>query len=244
MARFSIATAGTWTLAAGFLLLAGSATSAVAGPIGDEGSFQQTRQSGYYTGNGGEFTVYGFGSSLNVTGYTSASSNIGSMDPSFQTFCLESSEYAASPSYFKVNSAAVGGGNEAVGGKDPISVGTAWLYTQFATGTLNNYFTGDRTVKAGQLQQAIWWLEGEDGNQDLMTNQFYSAAVTFFGSAAAAQADAQAGYLGVYVLNNYTNAARTEKAQDFLYRVPDGGTTLMLLGAALVGLRGLRRKLA
>lgn len=236
-----ITTLGRVALAAAAVAIA---APVYAGPIDDSGSFQQTRQGGYYSGQGGEFTVYNFGSSLNLTGYSSAASNIGTLDPSFQTFCLESSEYADSPSYFKVNSAAVGGGNEASGGKDPISVGTAWLYTQFATGTLTGYFTGTRSTQAGLLQQAIWWLEGEDGNNDLLSNVYYAAAVNHFGSKGAAQADAEVGYLGVYVLNNYSDAAHTQKAQDFLYRVPDGGATLMLLGGALVGLGAIRRKLS
>ena len=66
--------------------------------------------------------------------------------------------------------------------------------------------------------------------------------MTYFGGKALAETSADAGYLGVYVLNNYSDAARTQKSQDFLYRVPDGGTTLMLLGGTLMGLGVLRRR--
>ncbi len=91
------------------------------------------------------------------------------------------------------------------------------------------------------LQNAIWWLEGEGGS----TNAYTALPPRSSGIAIVnAKLDASAGMYGVYVLNNYSNAARTAVAQDFLYRVPDGGTTLALLGGALMGLGLLRRKLS
>jgi hypothetical protein len=98
-----------------------------------------------------------------------------------------------------------------------------------------------------------------------MGNAYFAAAVTRFGTQAAAVTDADPGEFGVYVLNNFlTEQARNAwinsgtfttaaRAQDFLYyhnmppppppSVPDGGTTMMLLGGAMLGLGGLRRKL-
>ncbi|MCU0691779.1 MAG: VPDSG-CTERM sorting domain-containing protein [Polyangiaceae bacterium] len=219
------------------MLIAGmAATPALAGPIGDTGSFNYTRIGGYYAGNGGEFTAYNL-SGLDIDGYTAGlSSNIAN-PASFQTFCLETGEYTANPMYFVVASGASAGG---VGGTDPISMGTAWLYSQFALGTLSNYFTGTRSVEAGLLQNAFWYLEGEGGAQ----NAYTAAAASQFGGLANAMSSAAPGYLDVYVLNNYSDANRTVKAQDWLYRtVPDGGATLMLLGGALMGLGALRRKL-
>ena len=130
-----------------------------------------------------------------------------------------------------INNNAVQGGTGNNTG-DPLSVGTGWLYSQFASGTLGyNYGAANRTTSANALQTAIWWLEGEVGGD---ANSTYSlAAVAHFGSAAAAMADGGWNY-GVHALNLTENG---ERRQDVLYyTVPDGGTTLMLLGLGLSGL--------
>lgn len=223
-----------------------SATSAWAGPIGDTGQFNQTRLAGYYSGNGGEFTVYGFGSSLSNAGYGAQTRDQDPAGdpvtaPGFQTFCIEFNEFTGGdPTYFKVNSAAVEGGVSG-GNPDPISKGTAWLYSQFAAGTLAGYdYTvgGAREAAALALQHAIWYLEGEGG----AANAFYDAAVAAVG-AGNEFADAEVGEYGVYVLNTYATADHdiAGKRQDFLYRVPDGGTTVALFGAVLAGLGALKR---
>jgi hypothetical protein len=96
----------------------------------------------------------------------------GSID--FQTFCLELNEhlpYAVYPLFgdvvnFTVNTGAINGG---ISGQestnfDPISPQTAYLYTRFWNGTLPdyNYTPGaGRKASAGELQFAIWKLEGE-----------------------------------------------------------------------------------
>ena len=219
------------------VFLAASVDQALAGPIGDTGKLWQTRQDHYYDTSygGGEITVFGY-TGLNNAGYTAASSDIGTPDPSFQTFCLEAGEYTTNPLYFVIGSAAVKGGT---GSSDPLSQGTAWLYSQFVAGTLSGYdydaSAVARLASARQLQEAIWYLEGESGG---VNNAFVFAATPHGGAA-----DASAGYLGVYALNNYFEEGHTTLKQDFLYySVPDGGTTLMLLGGALMGLGALRRK--
>ena len=62
---------------------------------------------------------------------------------------------------------AVLGGGGAVNGADPISIGTAYLYSEFAKGTLQDYaFAGteaEREASAALLQNAIWYLEKEGG---------------------------------------------------------------------------------
>lgn len=233
-------------LAIVLLLIAGLASPALADPIGETGTLYQTRVAGYYSGQGGEFTVYSYTGIIDNDAYAAAVKNIGSPDPTFQTFCLELNEYAdTNPMHYTVNSSAVAGG---VGGPkpDPISVGTAWLYKQFVSGTLTGYFSGTRSVQAGLLQNAIWMLEDEllttDPRYDL-TNPYWLLA-----GAAAGKADADQGYLDIYVLNNwvYGTDQRIVKKQDFLWAdyvpTPDGGATLMLLGGALFGLGALRRK--
>ena len=245
-------------LALVLLLVTGLAAPALAGPIGSIGSFNYTRVGGYYTGNGGEFTLYNYGASLTNLNYSSSqeTKNVGNVDPSFQTFCIETGETADSPSYFVVNSGAVLGGAGGTGTFDALSKGSAWLYSQFALGILNvaggDYFSAAlpaRSTEAGRFQTAIWALEGEVAAPAAGANAYYDAALLNGGAA-----DAPAGYLGVYVLNNFDTAAQRNAfvstgataglRQDFLdYVVPDGGATLMLLGGALMGLGALRRKL-
>ena len=255
------------------LLIAGLASSATAGPIGDTGAFELKRVYGYYYSNGGEFTIFAYGTSLTNESYSSAPGAAtkdisGALAPSFQTFCLELTEYARTPDYFVVGSAAVKGGSslsDASYPYDPISKGTAWLYSQFATGVLSvpllggtrDYFAplgSTRRLEAGLLQNAFWMLEGELAAS--MANPYYAAAVSTFGTEEQARADASIGYLGVYVLNDFdteahrdafvTNGSLVGVTQDFLYlrttAVPDGGATMTLLGGALLGLGALRRK--
>lgn len=232
------------TLLAG--LVAASAASALqASPIGLTGSINEIRQGGYYTGSGGEFTISGYTGGINNASYfrgvsdNLSTKDVGSYDPSFQTFCIELGENAASPTTYTVNSAAVMGGTTT---SDPLSKGTSWLYSQFAQGILNisggDYFSlgaPARSVEAGLLQNAIWSLEDEQANPVSGTNPYYDAALLHGG-----EADAAVGENGVYVLNNMKG---TTKAQDFLYySVPDGGTTVMLLGMGIGGLAFVSRR--
>jgi hypothetical protein len=77
------------------------------------------------------------------------------------------------------------------------------------------------------------------------TNVYINAVISHFGSADAAMADGADAY-GVYALNLW--AGGVDYQTQLFYKgggtvdVPDGGTTLMLLGGALVGLGALRRK--
>ncbi len=149
------------------------ASAAVAGPLGQTGSFAWTRVNGYYTGSGGEFTVGSY-TGLSNASYVDTGANLTSTrnidtaltgEFSFQSFCLEVGESAVSPSYFVVASGAIRSGAASA---DPLSLGTAWLYSQFAQGILNvplvnsfgNYFSdptppvprpGGRVAAAGNL---------------------------------------------------------------------------------------------
>lgn len=122
----------------------------------------------WQVGSGGEFTVTPDAGLAAVLGaYSPFTSNQGGYIGSFQTFCLERNEYIMDNTTFDVtlNSITVFTGN-------PLSAGAAYLYAEFAKGTLTdingnsyNYAdspVGGRTVNgfdhALMLQNAIWYL--------------------------------------------------------------------------------------
>ena len=205
----------------------------------------------YESGSGGEFKV--------------VTSSLGT----FQTFCLEQHEDIAYPPTgpydYVINSGAVQGGGVAGGANaidphtgltmDNLSIGTAWLYSQFRAGTLANYFSANRTANAGVLQNAFWELEGElpyDAN-----NTYIAAARTALSlTDAQLQLDSNGAY-GVVALNLF-NGPYSQQVwspalnqyvylnQDMLAVVPEPAT--MLAGALLLlpfgasTIRILRRK--
>jgi hypothetical protein len=214
----------------------------------------------YQNGIGGEFTAIPNADALSASGTPDLTPYLNSYAPvarnggGFQTFCLEYNEHFNwGVNYqYGVSSAAVQGGT---GTSDNVSVGTAWLYSQFAQGTLANYFTSGRQANAGLLQNTIWYLEGEIAS--LSANPFYNSVVGHFGSFAAAQADtssidalnADASYYGVWVLNmgSPTSNPPYPNQDQLIYKtpgVPDGGATLLLLGISAGAVSFLRRKLA
>lgn len=187
-----------------------------------------------HSGSGGEFRVNSADFNPSAMGYAANTTVSGG----FETFCLEANEYftPGGTYYYEISQGAVNGGISG-GNPDPVSLGSAWLYVQFAQGTLTGYdyaTLGSSSVSAATLQEAIWWLEGEAAGQDL-GNAYENLAIAHFGSVAAATADND-GFYGVGVLNVWGDANHTQLAQDQLVLVPDGGTTVMLLGLGLLGL--------
>jgi hypothetical protein len=164
----------------------------------------------------------------------------------FRSFCLEGNEYLdlGQNYYYTVSDSAKAGG---IGGgsPDPISLGTAWLYSQFRAGTLAGYdYTPGpgRQASALNLQLAIWFLEDESASID-PTNPFYVAAQAMF---ADPKADNGGFVYGVTVLNIWETADQQGYIQDQLALVPEpttilaGALLLLPFGASTV--RGLRRK--
>ena len=116
----------------------------------------------------------------------------------------------------------------------PITIGTAWLYSQFAAGTLigsgplpYDYTYGSgRTTTAGDLQQAIWYLQGEEtslinGGSGADGTVFYNAAVSALGGTIN---DAANGAYGVVALNLWVpneDGSNGAAAQDQLMVVPE-----------------------
>ncbi|MCX6880721.1 MAG: hypothetical protein NTW21_43980 [Verrucomicrobia bacterium] len=229
----------------------------------------------YQNGSGGEFTASVSKETNDYDAYIGTYSSLTATNTSttnnFQTFCIEYNEhfYWAPATYTSaVSSAAIRGG--VPGGEDPVSVGTGWLYSQFAQGLLkdnlgNNYFTtGSRYTNAGDLQNAIWWLEGEIGG-NLSGNKYIMAAAAALGVSSTVPktspleggtglaADSlngrNAAWFGVHALNLGPFEGNPAVSQDQLIyqktgnQIPDGGATLLLLGLSLSGMGALQRRM-
>ncbi len=185
-------------------------------------------------GIGGAFVAGVVNGPISNADYSGAA-KIGSS--SFLTYCIEYNEHfnpGGTYNYVVNNGAVNGGVSGGVGGYDGVSNGTAYLYSQFAQGTLSNAGFGYNTGSMGYgfLQDAIWNLEGEIATSNALSN-WVKANIANWNS------DSNGSY-GVYALNlTYTNGSR---AQDQLYyRVPEQGITVALVGFALLGLVSFRR---
>lgn len=199
----------------------------------------------YQTGKGGEFSLST--TSLSLSAYSPLAKNVGSaITPSFQTFCTEGNEGIAPNTTYNVTLSGV-----TIYSGDPLTAGVAWLYSQFATGNLAGYdYTGTvagRDATAAKLQDAIWLLMGGQEGQTLLNNAsnpfLHDAEVATGGTFADADTAVAAGTDHVYILNLWKGTpGPNTAAQDQLYLAPDGGSTMILLGAALSGLAIYRRR--
>jgi hypothetical protein len=212
--------------------------------------------------NGGAYTAMVLSGPANNSSYNA----LAVLSPgTFETFCLEPTEYFSPGSTYDytIGSFADGGANEAAGRNstfgDQLSLGTSWLYSQFATGSLSSatYNSATRQSSYLALQRAFWYLEDDytayGSEAGALANNAYLSLVAshFSGSLAAAQADAANGANGVWALNITTVSGQNViKNQSQLYfnvtpttnKVPEQGATFALMGLAVLGLAAVRRK--
>jgi hypothetical protein len=205
---------------------------------------------GYQMGYGGEFLAIPDADLFYVLDSYSPKAKLNN---GFFTFCLERVARITfeKPHNAVVNDVVVGVGGHTGGvhGVDAVSNGTAWLYQQFATGTLEGYdYTAGHRSMAGKLQTAIWWLEGEVFLARPKKNPFVRLAINHFDGKVSTLADND-GSFGVQVLN--LGKSPQSSIQDMLvYSAPetpgspvfDGGDTLFLLSASLLTLAVVQRK--
>jgi hypothetical protein len=222
------------------LLLA--ATLAVASPAA--ANQLQVSFGPYQNGSGGEFTL----TVLNPDGWLDLSdySALTSTATSFQSFCIEIGEPIYNGGIYDAALSL-----NASEFNDPISTGTALLYAAFATGAMGAYYDyadvtpGGRDGSAIALQEAIWILEDELAWD--ASSYYIDLLLTLLGGDETSWKANAAPGAGVRAVNLTTNGLAR---QDQLYyddpsttfRVPDGGTTLMLMGFALLGIAVLSRR--
>jgi hypothetical protein len=207
--------------------------------------------SGYNPGgSGGEFNI----SPVTGTGY-SPSVLVGS---GFESFCVSRGVGITIPGTYN---ATVDPNGTYLTGTTPsvatISRGTAWLYQQFATGVLAGYnyasigggTSSGRATSAFYLQDAMWTLEGEYSYigglaGDLADNAFLALVAAQYGGGTNGLASAMAANLpgGYDVGTLYLTSANGSPAQGMLTLLPDGGTTLMLMGLGFSSLALVSRK--
>lgn len=204
---------------------------------------------------GGEFSAVGVSSAIDKSAYNALSLYQGNIE----TFCLEFNEhFTPGTTYDYSISSRAFGGDVAGGGGDPLSIGTAWLYSQFATGVLSGFSydystpsaVAARQLSSSYLQLAFWYLEDETQfisgytSYNPATNPFLALAAQQLGGYGALKTDANGAY-GVAVLNiTSNNGANMHQSQVYLTpSVPDTASTLALLGLAFAGLVAVRRKL-
>ena len=134
-----------------------------------------------------------------------------------------------------------------------LTVGVAWLYKEFAAGSLDGYYydnidpVNNRVNSAVMLQDAIWFLLGKTGNMFVSTgwtdNDFLQLLLSqpdydqAFWLATYNPANNYSGLMEdakVFVVNVNNTANPANVRQDVLYVVHDGGGTLVPEPATLL----------
>ena len=206
-----------------------------------------TRVDGYYTYPGGEFNIASVDPSdpqfLQILGHYAPSAIVnGPNGVGFETFCNSG------------NTGLQGNPQNASLIPNNVSLGGAWLYSQFASGILAGYdynpsgaggIFSSRADAAYALQNALWSLNGT-GDDDLNTgaygyDYFMNLAFGMFGNSETNAANGAYGVEELYLTYTSPNGGQTV-AQPMLAFVPDGGSTVILLGMALTGIGVFTRR--
>lgn len=214
--------------------------------------------------NPGKYTVDPIGDLESVlANYDNKAKVIGSSitDTRYWTFCLEASQYFAPNKIYNASpSLATDSSGPGPSLADPISVGTAYLYKQFATGNLDTLASGFSytNVATGglKLQKTIWWLEGESGGElDADLGNLLNLTFGVSSGSNGYLANYTGSEVGVLNLTQYTgqggdSLSGTQRQDNLVFwgsptvptpSVPDGGTSVLLLSLSLGGLGIARR---
>jgi len=191
---------------------------------------------------GGEFRAVGnsgLDSVVNWGAYTAATSGTTSGQQYFQTFCTELQEEFYPGTSYNISSI----GNNALynnngGTPIPITLGVAYLYSQFAAGTLGGYdytYGSGRVASAENLQYAIWTLLGESAIGVTGAALADLKAVTGSGSGDifATSADWYSAANGAYGVRDMV-LGNPGQNQDQLVMDPVPEPTTMIAGALLL----------
>ncbi len=203
------------------LIVIGALLGMVAAPLAKGAEITSWQTSGASWGQGGEFSAYGEpgNTKLGFSGQY-ATDGIG-----YQTFCIEVANEFSPGTYYAYT----------VGLTDhngrPLTLGAALLFSKFENGSLAaegyNYTYGSgRESSAGLLQAALWYFQDGQSESYLPLgtpghNAFTDYAISQLGASAAS--GASGGAYGVEVL-------QLANGQDWLAVVPDGGSTLRVVG--------------
>lgn len=137
-------------------------------------------QNAFSAGSGGEFTGAPLTGNAGLVGLPADLSA-----STLEAFCVEYTEYFRPGDVynFAINTGAVKGGasGQTAPDFDPLDERTAYLYFNFRYRTLALFDYGaGRQASAGDLQQAIWYIEGEGG----ANNYFVALAEAAIGGGA------------------------------------------------------------
>lgn len=193
-------------------------------------------QNGYSYGDGGEFTAY-----TSPNSFTNLYAPTTIINGGFETFCVQSTvgfSDGASYSYVLTNQDSAG---------QKLNLGTAFLYSQFATGNLTGYdYTdpGTRNTDAGELQLALWTLQnqtipgpGEFPTLSLSSDPYYNLAITDLGATAY---NPNNGTYDVDIMQLYN--ANGSPAQAMLVLTPEPPTFWLFMFAGVLLIAFNRRK--
>jgi hypothetical protein len=197
-------------------------------------------QTSYSYGGGGEFQAVTDDASL-LNAYAPAAI----VNGGFETFCIQASVHFSPGATYSFNLSNTDSQGRA------LSLGAAFLYQQFATGSLLGYDynnAANRRINASQLQAAFWLLQGnQTGGSGFPSggvgNPFYDLAASTLGSGNLGLANS--GTYNVSVLQMWDANGGTHQNQMVLNprtpqpptaQVPETGTTLVLLGMGMTGL--------